>query len=169
MIITKSHKAAAKLVKAFTEHRVKKTYLALCTGEKPSWGRTSIQSGHGRSKFGAWRVYAAEDVGKRLPGGSAVREMSTSFEVMEVKGDEILVKCMPQTGRTHQIRLHCQFLGMPIKGDVKYGGVGTWEGEDCEFHALHAQSLEFEHPVSGLPLEFQSPLPAWAWSFGRSQ
>lgn len=190
MVITKSHRAAAKLVKAFTEHRVKKTYLALCIGRAPAWGRIRISSGHGRSRFGAWRVYSAADVGRALPGGSRVKHMATSFELLaldgrgasaeraeettaaeekavaEVEGrgepGEILVRALPESGRTHQIRLHCQYLAMPIKGDVKYGGVHEWDGEVCDFHALHAESLMFEHPVTGLPLQFQSPLPPWA-------
>ncbi|CAN1254436.1 RNA pseudouridine synthase 1, partial [Linum perenne] len=139
MVITKSHKVAAKLVKAFTDHKVRKTYIALCVGSAPDWNRITLKSGHGRSKFGAWRVYAASDVGRGLPGGSSVREMETSFEVLSVNGnkrllkeeketvvvveekslssgggenqDEILVRAFPRSGRTHQIRLHCQYLG----------------------------------------------------------
>ncbi|KAF5200129.1 Rna pseudouridine synthase [Thalictrum thalictroides] len=86
MVITKSHKVAGKLVKAFTEHKIRKTYIALCIGSAPKWERISIKSGHGRSKFGVWRVYAASDVGRTLPGGSAVRAMATTFEVLSVNG-----------------------------------------------------------------------------------
>ncbi|XP_057963360.1 RNA pseudouridine synthase 1 [Malania oleifera] len=193
MVITKSHKVAAKLVKAFTDHKVKKTYIALCVGSAPKWKRITIKSGHGRSKFGAWRVYAASDVGRKLPGGSVVREMETLFEVLSVNGqvsfeevselrkdednllvkekaviddaeqkDEVLVRAFPQSGRTHQIRLHCQYLGIPIRGDVKYEGVYEWKGSTYDGHELHAESLSFEHPITGLPLVFQAPLPLWA-------
>ncbi|GAB4850667.1 hypothetical protein Ancab_029978 [Ancistrocladus abbreviatus] len=193
MVITKSHKVAAKLVKAFTDHMVRKTYIALCIGLAPNWDRIRIKSGHGRSKYGAWRVYAASDVGRTLPGGSLVRDMETVFELLSVNGhghirkvvevredvdkvivaeeksltatdqrDEILVRAFPRSGRTHQIRLHCQYLSMPIKGDVKYEGVYEWKGEKCEGHALHAESLSFEHPVTGLSVLFEAPLPSWA-------
>ncbi|OAY69134.1 RNA pseudouridine synthase 1 [Ananas comosus] len=197
MVITKCNKVAAKLVKAFTDHKVKKTYLALCVGNAPKWEKIKISSGHGRSKFGAFRVYSAKDVGRTLPGGSLVKHMTTSFEVLGINGrgkfrersdiekgeiesiivqekgveiiesddekkDEILVRAYPQSGRTHQIRLHCQYLGMPIKGDVKYGGVYEWKGETCDAHALHAESLSFMHPITSLPLLFQAPLPLWA-------
>lgn len=197
MVITKSHKVAGKLVKAFTDHKVKKTYLALCIGYAPSWEKIRISSGHGRSKFGAWRVYSASDVGQTLPGGSMVKHMVTSFEVLSINGqgkfkepmepevyeaesiivqdkgiersgnndtktDEILVRAYPQSGRTHQIRLHCQYLGIPIKGDAKYGGFLEWKGISCDAHALHAESLSFQHPVTGLPVRFQAPLPLWA-------
>lgn len=194
MLITKSHKVASRLVKAFTEHKVRKTYIALCVGLAPKWETISIRSGHGRSKFGAWRVYAAADVGRTLPGGSVVRDMETSFEVLSVNGqlkskhpvkqgkdveniivveekssigdngtkDVVFVRAYPRSGRTHQIRLHCQYLGIPIRGDVKYEGVYEWEGQIYDYHTLHAESLSFEHPVTGVPLMFRAPLPAWA-------
>ncbi|KAL7003154.1 endopeptidase La [Sarracenia purpurea var. burkii] len=194
MLITKSHKVAAKLVKAFTDHKVQKTYIGFCVGRAPEWQRISIKSGHGRSKFGVWRVYAASDVGQTLPGGSVVRDMQTLFEVLFVNGqgcfkesskvtndeekvlvakekpvtdtnmkkDEILVRAYPQSGRTHQIRLHCQYLGIPIRGDVKYGGVFEWKGRTYNGHELHAESLSLEHPVTGLPISFHAPLPSWA-------
>ncbi|XP_072996269.1 RNA pseudouridine synthase 1 [Typha latifolia] len=195
MVITKCHKVAAKLVKAFTDHKVKKTYLALCVGRAPKWEKININSGHGRSKFGAWRVYSASDVSRILPGGSFVKHMATSFEVLGINGrgklreptdidmeevesiivqqkgdeiigddektDEVLVRAYPKSGRTHQIRLHCQYLGLSIKGDVKYGGVHEWKGVICETHALHAETLSFEHPVTGVQLCFQAPLPLW--------
>ena len=86
MVITKSHKVASKLVKAFTDHKIKKTYIAFCIGSAPKWEKITIKSGHGRSKFGAWSVYASSDVGRTLPGGSTVRDMETSFEVLSVNG-----------------------------------------------------------------------------------
>ncbi|KAL6847390.1 hypothetical protein ACP4OV_023243 [Aristida adscensionis] len=200
MVITKCNKVAGKLVKAFTDHKVKKTYLALCIGRPPTWEQIKICSGHGRSKHGAWRVYAMSDVGRSLPGGSSVRDMCTKFEVLgingkgqfrepysfdtdeiesiivqgkasdqtskdDVKNHMILVRAYPQSGRTHQIRLHCQHLGFPIRGDVKYGGVIEWNGVECDGHALHAESLSFVHPITGLPVTFRSPLPSWANEF----
>lgn len=196
-VITKSHKVASKLVKAFTDHAVKKTYIALCTGGAPKWNRITVRSGHGRSKFGAWRVYAASDVGRKLPGGSVVRDMETSFEVLTVNGKgtfsdvsefsngddddvvvveeksvreggggggvhEIVVRAYPRSGRTHQIRLHCQYLGISIVGDVKYEGVCEWKGKACDGHALHAESLSFEHPVTGDRVSLRAPFPLWA-------
>ncbi|KAF4354001.1 hypothetical protein G4B88_011164 [Cannabis sativa] len=194
MLITKSHKVAAKLVKAFTTHTVTKTYIALCIGSVPKWEKITIRSGHGRSKFGAWRVYAASDVGRKLPGGSVVRDMETSFELLSVNGqgilkepsifeqdeskviiveeravinregkkDEILVRASPKSGRSHQIRLHCQYLGIFIRGDVKYEGLHEWRGRTYDGHELHAESLSFEHPITGHQLVFKAPLPSWA-------
>lgn len=194
MLITKSHKVASKLVKAFTTHKVSKTYIAFCVGSAPKWENITIKSGHGRSKFGAWRVYAASDVGRTLPGGSVVRDMETSFEVLSVNGqrvskepsefrkdgnnvliveekalidrdgkkDEILVRARPKSGRSHQIRLHCQYLGISLRGDVKYEGVSQWKGKTYNGHELHAESLLFEHPITGLPVVLSTPPPMWA-------
>ncbi|KAD5317936.1 hypothetical protein R6Q59_033251 [Mikania micrantha] len=188
MLITKSHKVASKLVKAFTDHKVRKTYIALCIGQAPKWKKITIKSGHGRSKFGAWRVYATKDVGRTLPGGSSVRDMETSVEVLSVNGDQcnkelsemdivveekssiefvgskavVLVRAYPRSGRTHQIRLHCQYLGIPIRGDVKYEGVYEWNGRVYDGHQLHAESLSFEHPVTGFHMVINAPLPLWA-------
>ncbi|AEE33381.1 RNA pseudouridine synthase 1 [Arabidopsis thaliana] len=193
MIITKSHKVAAKLVKAFTEHKIRKSYIALCIGSSPNWRRVTVSSGHGRSKHGAWRVYAALDVGRVLPGGSFVRDMETTFEVVSVNsvknesceledvnhvivaegerelscgGDDddvvVVVRAFPRSGRTHQIRLHCQYLGIPIRGDVKYHGVYEWNGRTFEGHELHAECLSLDHPVTGDSIVIRAPLPYWA-------
>lgn len=227
MVITKLHKIAGKLVKAFTDRKVRKTYLALCIGPDPKWNNIYIESGHGRSKFGAWRVYSRTDVGRILPGGTVVREMATHLKVLAVNGnhriqresfdeaqnasqdiafdlkedvftfgecstdsmekvmvteqnlkaagqdcnivnspnirnnDEVLIRAYPLSGRTHQIRLHCQYMGLPIRGDVKYEGPHTWKGTTYANHALHAESLCFEHPVTGSMVKLHAPLPRW--------
>ncbi|KAG9155372.1 hypothetical protein Leryth_017905 [Lithospermum erythrorhizon] len=156
-------------------HWIRKTYVAFCTGPAPQWKNITVRSGHGRSKFGAWRVYGVSDVGRVLPGGSFVRDMETSFEVLSINGqrcipecpgsekstidcnsrrDEILVRAYPRSGRTHQIRLHCQYLGIPIRGDVKYEGVYEFDGKRYEGHQLHAESLSFEHPMTAQPLSY---------------
>lgn len=229
MVITKLHKIAGQLVKAFTDRKVRKTYLALCIGPAPKWNNIYIESGHGRSKFGAWRVYSRTDVGRILPGGTVVREMATHFKVLAVnanhrmhhdtvdeaqissqgiafdleedrfvtvgdngsmdsieklvvteqnfkvagldcdivsspkirKNDEVLIRASPLSGRTHQIRLHCQYMGLPIRGDVKYEGPHTWKDITYANHALHAESLCFEHPVTGNMVKLHAPLPQW--------
>lgn len=180
MLITKSHKVAAKLVRAFTEHKVRKTYIAFCVGRSPEWEQITIKSGHGRSKFGAWRVYATSDVGRKLPGGSVVRDMQTLFQVLSVNGhgcskelsdgeknilveekaltntndekEEILVRACPRSGRTHQIRLHCQYLGIPIRGDVKYEGVYEWKGRKYDGHELTQRACPLSTLLQGFQL-----------------
>ncbi|KAJ1425516.1 Pseudouridine synthase, RsuA/RluB/C/D/E/F [Sesbania bispinosa] len=197
MIITKSHKVASKLVKAFTDHKVKKTYIAFCTGPLPNWERITVRSGHGRSS-------SVPGECTLLPmlvacyGRVGVRAMETSFEVLAVNGkgrfrevsdseseefqgstvvveekavkedgndvdkNEIVVRAYPRSGRTHQIRLHCQYLGISIKGDVKYEGVYEWKGTTYHAHHLHAETLSFDHPVTGVRVMLRAPLHPWA-------
>lgn len=199
MVITKCREAAAKLTRAFTNREVQKTYLAQCArAEQPLWRKIRIESGHGRSRYGAWRVYAKHDIGRRLPGGSAVRDMVTTIQILadatlrkqapgeheflevvagsefEVRpvargsdGEEVtVVRAFPETGRTHQIRLHCQYLGLPLCGDVKYGGPLIWQGVSYDSHALHAESLTFTHPMTNEPLNVVAPCPNWAAHLG---
>lgn len=66
-----------------------------------------------------------------------------------------LVRCEPQTGRTHQLRVHLAHHGHPIVGDDLYGLTGPWIGRQ----ALHAHVLTVRHPRSGAPLRLTAPLP----------
>lgn len=194
MIVTKCKIVAGKLTRMFQSRKAKKTYVALCIGPRPPWDEIYVETGHGRSRWGAWRVYAHEDVGRKLPEKAAVKDMSTQFSILSVNGvkvhhdgccnekscekrlakrdqpyqnvppfgDELLIRAHPQTGRTHQIRLHCQFLGLPLLGDVKYGGPLVWKGASYGTHALHAEKMLFRHPVTDVPLSLVAPLPVWA-------
>ena len=83
----------------------------------------------------------------------------TRYEVISVLPDsEIDIRFFPQTGRTHQLRVHAahpQGLGRPIKGDKLYGSPDGWR------LFLHAESLEFTHPVRGERVEFKDPMEEW--------
>lgn len=193
MIVTKCKIVAGKLTRMFQSRKAKKSYVALCIGPRPTWDEVYVETGHGRSRWGAWRVYAREDVGRKLPEKAAVKDMGTQFSVLSVNGervpvgccnekfcekrvakrdqpyknvpafgDEVLVRARPLTGRTHQIRLHCQYLGLPLLGDVKYGGPLVWKGTSHGTHALHAESMSFRHPVTDVHLSLVAPLPMWA-------
>ncbi|MEK5231044.1 RluA family pseudouridine synthase [Lysinibacillus sp. FSL K6-0232] len=81
----------------------------------------------------------------------------THFQVIERFGDYTLVECRLETGRTHQIRVHMNYIGFPLVGDPKYGPKKTL---DFGGQVLHAGVLGFDHPVSGEYLEFEAPLPA---------
>lgn len=90
----------------------------------------------------------------------------TRFQVMERFPGFCLLQLDLDTGRTHQIRVHCLASGMPVVGDREYGKRG--EARDLirmrlmrpSRQLLHAARLEFVHPVSGSPLAFEAPLPA---------
>eukprot|EP00850_Spirogloea_muscicola_P009587 SM000054S18073 [mRNA] locus=s54:209902:211249:+ [translate_table: standard] len=194
LMIAKGRAAAGAVGRTLANRSFRKFYVALCGARAgsgagaPSWAWQAVATGHGRSRGGLWRVYALEDVGRMLPGGSCVKRMDTAVEVLAVcngfdvasgstavvlpessgqsdgnGGAEslanttmVLLRATPTTGRTHQIRLHCQHLGLPIAGDVRYGGLPG------SAHALHAESVAFNHPTTGALLRISAPLPSWA-------
>ena len=97
----------------------------------------------------------------------------THYSVVERLGYVNLVECRLETGRTHQIRVHFQYLGHPLFNDPEYGGDRILRGttftkyrqfvENCfkalPGQALHARTLGFEHPGSGKNMLFEAPLP----------
>lgn len=97
----------------------------------------------------------------------------THYEVLERFGYVSLVKCVLETGRTHQIRVHMRHIGHPLFNDARYGGDKILKGTTfskyrqfvdncfaiCPRQALHARTLGFIHPVTGRQMDFESPVP----------
>jgi 23S rRNA pseudouridine1911/1915/1917 synthase len=109
------------------------------------------------------------------PGpGQTARQAVTELFVREPLGPFTVLECVLQTGRTHQIRVHCQFAGFPVVGDSVYGGlrkVGSDGGarSSVELNALvaalhgqtlHAYHLSFDHPRTRERLTFEASPPA---------
>ena len=103
-----------------------------------------------------------------VPDGRAAR---TGYSVREDFGRYAFVELRPETGRTHQIRVHLKSLGTPILADATYGRSAEFTTRDAgiqddpprvllERHALHAAKLSFDHPTSGERMTFEAPLPA---------
>lgn len=84
------------------------------------------------------------------------RPAITHFKVLERFADYTLVSCRLETGRTHQIRVHMQYIGHPLVGDPLYGPKKTIHGNG---QFLHAQELGFEHPRTHELMIFSAPLP----------
>lgn len=84
------------------------------------------------------------------------RNAVTHFEVLKRYRDYTLVKCILETGRTHQIRVHMKYIGHPLVGDPLYGPKKTIKGNG---QFLHAGNLGFVHPTTGKLLIFEAPLP----------
>ena len=161
LLVTKNPEINPRIQSAFIHGTVHKQYLALCAGA-PVHDSFEIATGHGRGAHGLFRVYPAEEIGRVLANGSRVKAMRTRFQV-EVRADEAtLVRAFPETGRTHQIRLHLAHLGHPLLGDARYGGPAHWRGEIVPFHLLHAERLALPHPRSGQTLDITAPAPQWA-------
>lgn len=127
----------------------------------------------------AFTVEAALAADARLPGRMRVdskngKRAKTAFEVMERFRGYALLRCQPATGRTHQIRVHLRHAGLPLVGDLVYGGrplllsrlkkayhlkPGQTERPLIDRVALHAASLTIAHPATGQPVLMEAPWP----------
>jgi 23S rRNA pseudouridine1911/1915/1917 synthase len=161
LLLTKQPRVNKALQDAFVNRLVQKEYLCLASGA-PAEDAFTVTTGHGRSAHGLFRVYPFEEVGRELPNGSRVKLMRTRFAVVWRDADATLLRAFPETGRTHQIRLHLAQLGYPLLGDGRYGGQLEWRGETLRGHLLHAARLELPHPRTRQPLILTAPPPAWA-------
>lgn len=164
LVVAKNDQAHAFIAKQFEEHSIKRSYLVFVYGIlRPLHGK--IETLIGRNKTNRQKMSA--DV---IRGKDAI----TNYETLEVfKGNKIpdisLVKCILETGRTHQIRVHMSHKGNPILGDQTYGKkIKKIRGIDQEFEetlkslkrqALHAHTLGFIHPTTNEEVFFASELP----------
>lgn len=146
IVVARTERSYAALVKQIKDRRVNRRYLALVSG-KPSSRTGTIEAPIGRSLHRRTEMSI---------GGASPRPARTHFEVLEVLGRVSLLEVQLETGRTHQIRVHMAAIGHPVLGDRTYGGSG---GFGLKRQFLHAHRLGFSHPVSGEALEWESPLP----------
>jgi 23S rRNA pseudouridine1911/1915/1917 synthase len=133
IIFAKTHAALKVLSERFRAHELVRQYLAVVNGHFPP------------------QVELCEQPIDRKPA-------STRIEVVGRFGRRATyLRCTLQTGRTHQIRIHCRSLGHPVLGDRQYGQESAF---DPPRMALHATRLALPHPRTGAPLDFESPWPA---------
>ncbi len=159
IVVAKTDDAFHGLTAAFARRAVTKHYIALV------WGRVTPGSGLIDRRIGRSRTHRV----KMTVDARGGREAVTRYATRESMPGFSLLDARPETGRTHQIRVHLQSIHHPIVGDERYGG-RQWKGVQNPLKrralasfdrlALHAARLEFDHPVSAEPLTFEAPLPA---------
>lgn len=149
IVLAKNERAHRWLQDQFRLRKVEKTYLALVDGAPPTpAGRVEAAIGRDPSHRTQMAV---------LPEGKG-REAVSEYKTRETFTNHTLLEFHPHTGRTHQIRLHCAFLGCPIVGDMVYGRKKPTLQIDRHF--LHAAKLRIVLPNEKEPHLFEAPLPA---------
>lgn len=165
LVIAKNDEAQLVLAKQFFDHSIERRYIAIV------WGNIKEDSGTitgniGRDPNDRLRFKVFKD-------GTNGKHAVTHYKVLERFGYVTVVECRLETGRTHQIRVHFNYIGHPLFNDERYGGDQIKEGtiyskyrqfiENCfkilPRQALHAKTLGFIHPRTEKPMSFDSPLP----------
>lgn len=163
LVVAKNDKTHLALSAQFAGRQVEKIYHAIVCGEMPR-EKGEIRAAIARHSSHRKRMAVSDDSG---------REARTSYRVLEKLRAATLAEAVLHTGRTHQIRVHFQFLGFPLAGDQTYG---AWQnrrlteltGLTAARVMLHSSFLAFVHPVSGKRVSFEAPRPADFESFLQS-
>ncbi len=152
MVIAKTDQAHRHLAAQFKHHTITRVYEALIFGV-PKKGHGLIELAIGRD---------AKERKKFSARTSRPKESVTEYKVERRFGKAAAhVLLYPRTGRTHQLRVHLTSLGHPILGDPTYGGrkVCALDGIEVPRVMLHARTLGFQHPATGVPQEYTKPFP----------
>ncbi|MCH4157388.1 MAG: RluA family pseudouridine synthase [Acidaminococcaceae bacterium] len=148
MIAAKNDVAHVSLSHQIQNKTARRSYLAIVRGNvKTDSGTITTQIA--RDKDDRKKMAVVKEGG---------REAITEYQVLERFGKYTIVRCLLKTGRTHQIRVHLEYLGYPLVGDPKYSPMKV--PFNIKGQALHSQTLDFIHPRTGQALHFEAPLPA---------
>ncbi len=153
LIIAKSEEVQKKTELLFKERLVKKRYVAIVDGV-PREKKGTVENRIGSvAHIDGQTIYGAKKDGQRA---------STYWQVIDSFADAAYVSCHPETGRTHQIRVHLAGLGHPVLGDGQYSH-SSGRRFRCKMrvphHMLHAERLILPHPVTGAKLVLNCPPP----------
>ncbi len=157
LVIAKSDAAHEGLAVQFAAHSVHRRYIAVCAGH-PSPGEGTIDARVGRSDADRKKMTVLPNNSSR--GKTAI----THYKLIERLDEAAVIECRLETGRTHQVRVHCASIGHPLLGDPAYGRTPkslrpVLERLGFARQALHAAELGFQHPVTGEMVQFRSDLP----------
>jgi 23S rRNA pseudouridine1911/1915/1917 synthase len=167
ILVAKTDQAHMSLVEQFQNRTVQKQYWAIVS-PAPSFDQDRIDMPIGKHPYQRERMAIRENHATSRPA-------ETVFQVMERFRGFAVLKVMPKTGRTHQIRVHLAHVGCPVLCDRLYsgraslteamlhGGVDQAAGNDqsaiLKRQALHAQVITFQHPISQQTLTIEAPMP----------
>ncbi len=146
LVVARSHMAYDALRAAIGRREVERRYVALVRG------RPRSRSGRIDTPIGRDR----RDPTRRSLDTNEPRDAVTWFELVELLPEHALLDIRLETGRTHQIRVHLAAIDLPVSGDRTYGVKGDL-GLTRQF--LHANRLRFAHPLTGVEIDLESPLP----------
>jgi len=164
ILLAKNKPALVKLADQFGAEKPLKHYITLAWGNPPET-EFSVDAGLSQHPVIIGRMRVDPKHGKKS---------TTEFTVLERYSDWCLLRCVPLTGRTHQIRIHLQHAGFPIVGDELYGGKQLWLSrlkKDYRLKpgreerplmarvALHAEELTVRHPVTDEPVTIRCEWP----------
>jgi 23S rRNA pseudouridine1911/1915/1917 synthase len=154
LVVAKNDETHLALSAQFATRKVDKVYQAILCGELGR-DRGEIRAAIARHPSHRKRMAVDDEVG---------REARTSYHVVERLRGATLVEAFLHTGRTHQIRVHFQFLGFPLVGDATYGNrqnlrLSDLTGYTAPRQMLHAHRLTFTHPRTAKRLSFEAPQP----------
>jgi 23S rRNA pseudouridine1911/1915/1917 synthase len=155
MVIARNPGVRQRLARQFEDRTVAKTYLAVVRGIV---GRDRFTVSRAVGRHPATRTKMSVDAPRARPAASDIVVLHR-LEPGALREPVSLVKVVPRTGRTHQIRVHLASIGHPCLGDALYGGGGR-RGGFFERQALHAFALELAHPLTGARVGFVAPPPA---------
>ena len=150
LMVGRTARAVENLIGQLSSRAVSRHYRAL------AWGRFEATSGLIDAPVGR-----SDADPTRMTVTATGREARTRYSVLAAytqPDPTTLVECWLETGRTHQIRVHLSAIGHPVVGDGRYGGARNAVHSPRPW--LHAQSLAFDHPVTGAPMSFESDVPA---------
>ena len=150
VVFGKTSSATAALALQFKNRAAEKKYLAITQLPMPLSGIISRPLCRDPKRAGNFKIAV---------GGQGI-EASTRYQRLNLRDDFCAVALYPQTGRTHQLRVHLASIGAPIAGDTRYGGCVRIQERTIARCLLHAQSLRLAHPLSGKAIDFEAPVPA---------
>ena len=145
-MFAKNDLAHRRLADQFQRHEIERRYWVFVKGIVQHDEMRSEEP-LGRSVMNRKKVIVKPDGGK---------QSITHFRVLKRFQKTTLIEAKPQTGRTHQIRVHLRALGYPVLGDLIYGVMSPW----IPRQALHAKAISFVHPGTQKKLSFDSELPS---------